>query len=275
MTSIRDTLLQLKNQFTDKTKYNDAVILLAHTLQCSKEKLIAFDETKISKAEADLLAAKISRLQAGEPLAYIIGEKEFWSLKLNVNSDCLIPRPDTECLVQWVLDNTKNTAKLDVLDLGTGSGAIACALAHEQKNWAILATDISRSALEVAKNNAQQLNLDNIKFKNTSFFDGLQHDSFDIIISNPPYIAPGDKHLPALSFEPKQALVANDSGYADLNHIIENAQKFMRKNAIIILEHGYDQADALLDKLKENNYTNATSHYDYAGNARFVTAYKG
>jgi release factor glutamine methyltransferase len=275
MTTIRDTLLQLKNQFSDKTKYNDAVILLANTLKCSKEKIIAFDETKISQTEIDLFAEKISRLQAGEPLAYIIGAKEFWSLKLNVNSDCLIPRPDTECLVQWVLDNTKNTAKLDILDLGTGSGAIACALAHEQKNWAILATDISRSALEVAKNNAQQLNLDNITFKNTSFFDGLNHDSFDIIISNPPYIAPGDKHLPELSFEPQQALVANDSGYADLNYIIENAQKIMRKNAIIILEHGYDQADLLLDRLKENNYTNATSHYDYAGNARFVTAYKG
>ena len=276
MQSVRDIVLFLKQGFSaGSEKYSDAVLLLAHVLQTSKEKIIAFDERQLSQQQLISFKDYVARLRKGEPVAYIIGHKEFWSLDLVVNDNCLIPRPETEALVEWILSRFESNLQLDVLDLGTGSGAIACAIASERECWNITATDNSKSALQVAEHNAERLNLKNVKFACGDFFAPVANKKFNIIVSNPPYVAEDDRHLTALSFEPATALVASNSGYADLIAIINSAQDYLYNNGCLVLEHGYQQAEHLVCALNDRGYNNISSHQDLAGNPRFVTAYKG
>src|SRR5882672_161409 len=201
----------------------DAQLLLAHCLGVSRAQLLARPEAEIPAPVARTFAQLLKRLEAGEPLAYLTGEKEFWSLPLQVDASVLVPRPETERLVEAALETGGMRPALTVLDLGTGSGAIALALAKERPNWRVTATDNCVAALTVARQNAVRLGLDRIEFLAGSWFEPLVSRRFDLIVSNPPYVAADDAALdqPALTFEPRAALVAGQSGLEALATIVQ------------------------------------------------------
>ena len=196
-------------------------ILLAHCLNKPRSFLHAWPETLISKTESEHFDALIQRRIEGEPIAYIIGQQEFWSLPFTVNQDTLTPRPETELLVETALNLFQNTCL--AIDLGTGSGCIALALAHEHPLWDIYACDQSVAALQIAQTNASNLNIDSVKFLESNWFEKIPEHNFDLIISNPPYIASNDPHLEigGLRFEPRNALVSGDDGFNDIRMLIK------------------------------------------------------
>ena len=203
----------------------------------------------------------VQRRLRQEPLAYLTGSQDFHGLKLSVDQRVLVPRPDTETLVDWALSLDLEQAK--VLDLGTGSGAIALALKHARPSWSVTALDASADALLVASGNAQALSLA-VNFVHSSWFAQLQ-DQFDLIVSNPPYIAEGDPHLPALHSEPRQALVSGADGLDDIRHIIEQAPNHLNAGAWLLLEHGFDQAPAVCAMLVQRGFLQVQSRVDLAG----------
>jgi release factor glutamine methyltransferase len=202
-------------------------------------------------------------------MAYILEQKEFWSLELTVSKDTLIPRPETEHLIEWVLDNLPHD-DMTIADLGTGSGAIAIALAHERPTWTIHATDSSLAALAIAIKNSQQHKLSNIEFYNGHWCEALPHQQYAAIISNPPYIAEDDHHLGKLTFEPYTALVAKDNGFADFKIIINQAKNYLRSQGILVLERGYDQASMLTQLLNQAGFQEVNSYCDLAKKIRFI-----
>ena len=203
----------------------------------------------------------VQRRLRQEPLAYLTGSQDFHGLTLRVDQRVLVPRPDTETLVEWAISLELEKAK--VLDLGTGSGAIALALQHAQPQWHMTAVDASADALLVASGNAQALSLA-VNFVHGNWFAALQ-GRFDLIVSNPPYIAEGDPHLPALHAEPRQALVSGVDGLDDIRHIIEQAPSHLNSGAWLLLEHGFDQAAAVCDKLAQRGFVQVQSRVDLAG----------
>ncbi len=210
------------------------------------------------------------RLQ-GEPLAYIWGEEEFFGLTLQVSADVLIPRPDTELLVERALSHLENrtaTAAAQVLDLGTGSGAIALAIKHSQPAVQVTATDASAAALNIARANASRHGLD-IQFQRSDWFAGLASDArWDLIVSNPPYIDPADPHLTTLTHEPREALTAAQQGLGDLQTIIGNAPAYLQPGGVLIVEHGYDQGAAVRDLFAAAGFEAIATTRDYGGNER-------
>lgn len=255
---------------SSNTPQLDTDILLQSILKKNRAFLLAYPEYELTQPEYDQLERDIQRRMQGEPIAYIIGETEFWSLPFKVNSDVLIPRPETEKLMEWVCENYQHQHACHVVDLGTGSGAIAIALAHEFPKWHITATDISEKALDVAKQNAI-LNHVTIEFIKTDWFSNLPNHHFDLVISNPPYIAENDSHLADLTFEPASALIANNHGLAMLKEIINGAANHLKPNGVLILEHGFNQQKEVMRLLKEAEYAAIKGHSD-GGNPRFVTA---
>lgn len=245
----------------------DAQLLLLHALgksQAERAWLITHDDEALSASAALAFDALCQRRLSGEPLAYIVGSKSFFGLDLQVDKRVLVPRPDTETLVEWALtfDKTKS-----VLDMGTGSGAIALAIKHAKPDWQVTALDASAGALAVAQNNAKHLNL-NVNFLQSSWFDVLgeaKTAKFDLIVSNPPYIVEGDPHMAALTHEPKQALTSGADGLDDIRHIITQAPAFLNVNGWLLLEHGYDQADAVRDLLAKRGFADVQSKLDLAG----------
>lgn len=214
----------------------------------------------------------IERLKAGEPLAYIIGEQDFWTLTLNVTPDTLIPRPDTEILVEQALHLIDAAQPFDILDLGTGSGAIALSLAKERLLSQVIATDFSQAALVVAQSNAIKNKISNVSFLQGSWFaalseQGIDH-KFDMIVSNPPYIDAVDRHLLDLTHEPITALVADQHGLADLQHIIQHAAHWLKPSGWLLLEHGYDQGVAVRSILLQSSFQQVKTMQDYGGNDR-------
>jgi release factor glutamine methyltransferase len=216
--------------------------------------------------------AGLDRLAAGEPLAYITGVREFWSLPLVVTPDVLIPRPETELLVERCLALLP-AAPQQIADLGTGSGAIALALARERPDWRIVATDASPAALEVAAVNRQRLHLGKVELRLGSWCDALPDRSFDAILSNPPYIAADDAALKALDHEPRGALVAAGEGYADLLEIAGGARGRLRPGGALLLEHGSTQAPRLRLALVAMGYDRVASLRDLAGHERITEAF--
>ena len=251
----------------------EAEILLAHVLKVTRVYLHTWPEKQLEPAQQIAMQDLVARRLQGEPIAYLTGHREFWSLDLVVTADVLIPRSDTERLVELVLEHVQ-AERAVIADLGTGSGAIALALAKERPNWTIYATDASVAALEIAQLNAQQLPLSNVIFCHGDWCEPLPKVHFDAIVSNPPYIAEDDPHLLQgdLRFEPRSALVAHDAGFQDLAQIISDAKSYLKLGGLLFLEHGYQQAVQVLSFLEKERYTHTNVYQDLAGLDRVTIA---
>jgi release factor glutamine methyltransferase len=268
MLTLSQALLQAQSHGLDRL---DAQLLLLHALGKSAQErawLLAHDRDKLPPSAQAALDAWVRRRAAGEPLAYITGHQEFFGLDLVVDARVLVPRPDTETLVEWaleVLQAPTGTAPT-VLDLGTGSGAIALALKATRPKLRVSAIDYSADALAVARANAQRLGLA-VQFSQGAWFAGLaQPDArFDAIVSNPPYVAAQDKHLDALTFEPLQALASGADGLNDIRQIITRAPAHLNPGGWLLLEHGYDQAAAVRALLLDAGLHDVQSRRDLSG----------
>ena len=240
----------------------DSQVLLAYALNVSRTWLFTWPDKALDGATLTAFSALIDERKSGTPIAYITGYRDFWSLRLKVTPDTLIPRADTELLVETAL-TLKNVEKpCDVIDLGTGTGAIALSLANECPSWRITATDINPETLAVAKENAQNLEL-TVSFKESAWFDAIS-DRFDLIIINPPYIESDDPHLQQgdLRFEPAGALASGKDGLDDIRLLVKQALKHLKKDGYLLLEHGYQQADAVRNLMTKAGYTDIETHQD-------------
>jgi release factor glutamine methyltransferase len=280
MTNIRDALRQgveALNQAKLEQASLEAAVILAHVLQKSRSYLIAFGERTLTLAEYQTYCQALERRQTHYPLAYILGEKEFWSLALWVNEHTLIPRAETEQLVETVLATLPKEQPLALLELGTGSGAIAIALAHERPNWHITATDVNPEALALAKKNAARHSLDNILFLHSDWFMNIPPTRFAAILSNPPYIA---KDCPAIApdvkqFEPPLALFSAEQGLADIKKIATQSSDFLAPGGLLIFEHGHRQGEAVKKILTAQKFKEITGLFDLAGLPRLTLAKAG
>ncbi|MEH6558949.1 MAG: peptide chain release factor N(5)-glutamine methyltransferase [Oceanicoccus sp.] len=268
MATVAELLLQSKElQSVSDSARLDAELLLCFCLDKDRSYLLAWPDAKVSSECAQQFLQLIERRIDGEPIAYIVGERGFWSLDLQVNPSTLIPRPETELLVEKTLDLMADVSRADILDLGTGTGAIALALASEKKGWNIVASDFQPQAVALAGSNKSKYSLNNVTVIQSDWFDEFVDQSFDVIVSNPPYIDPDDKHLENgdVRFEPKSALVADNHGLADLEHIISNASTYLNNQGWLLLEHGYNQSDAVQALLQEAGFSQIFTELDLAG----------
>lgn len=275
MTTYSEKQRALTKQFSaiSDTPALDANCIIGHVTKKSTAKLITASDTPLSPDHERVIDALASAREAGTPIAYLVGEKSFWTLDLIVTSDTLIPRPETECLVQWILDHFSNATPLKIADLGTGSGAIALALALARPRWTIHATDQSKAALNVAKQNAKKYHLNNVCFYQGNWCDALPKKNYDLIVSNPPYIADDDPHLIHLSLEPKAALTAGCDGLDAIRAITQQAKLFLKPHGVLVIEHGYHQANAVHGLFEALAYGNIVAHKDLSGVPRYMTAY--
>lgn len=235
----------------------EASLLLCHLLGWHNTKLFSHSDEQLSDVQLQQFNELVLRRQSGEPSAYIIGERAFWTLDLKVTSDTLIPRPDTETLVEQALELIAGKAAPRVLDMGTGSGAIALSIAKERPDAFVEASDFSEAALAVAKCNAQLNDVVIHAWHLGSWLEALPAHTqpFDLIVSNPPYITDNDPHLPALAHEPLSALISGTDGLDDIRAIIAKAPKFLCADGQLALEHGYDQAEAVAQLFSANGYS--------------------
>jgi len=253
----------------------DAHLLLAHVLGQSRAWLLAHGEDPLAPAQAAAFEALADRRASGEPFAYLVGEREFHGLSLAVNDAVLVPRPDTETLVEWALEllagPLRETAQPAVLDLGTGSGAIALALKNACPRARVWAVERSAGALAVARANAQRLALD-VRFAQGDWWEALVDEpdvpTFDLVVSNPPYIAADDPHLVALTHEPLSALVAGEEGLADIRRIAHGAPGRLRTGGWLLFEHGWEQAAAVQGLLQRSGFGEVSTRVDIEGRAR-------
>lgn len=249
----------------------DAQWLLEHLLGRPRSWLLAHDETELTAAQAAGLQAGLARRAAGEPLAYVVGEREFRGLRLHVTPAVLVPRPETELLVEWALECLPADAALDLVDLGTGSGAIALALQHARPAARVLASDASTEALAVARGNAQRLGLP-VQFVQGDWWAPLQGRRFALAVSNPPYVASDDPHLAALAHEPRSALTPEGDGLAALCRIVRAAPTHLQPGAWLLLEHGHDQAATVRQWLHDAGFEAVQTRLDLAGLPRCTGA---
>ena len=246
----------------------EAKILLCHLLQKNEAFLYTWPEKRLEPPQWSAFQTLIQRRLSGEPIAYITGQREFWSLTLKVTSATLIPRPETEQLIELTLHYLGDKAICHIADLGTGTGAIAAAIASEQPNWALTATDFSAEALNVARENFRNLGLSNISTHLGDWCSALPTDSrFDIIISNPPYITENDPHLKQgdLPSEPRSALASGDDGLNDIRQIVLQAPNHLKHNSRLLLEHGFEQGVAVRELLNRAGFEQVTTHQDLSG----------
>jgi release factor glutamine methyltransferase len=244
----------------------DAQLLLLHVLgrpSKSRAWLLAHDTDALAEGIWPRFAELCARRLAGEPVAYLVGEKEFHGLDLQVDARVLVPRPDTETLVDWALQCLEGRATPSVIDLGTGSGAIALVIRHARPDASVTAVDASPDALAVARANAARLGLA-VRFAQADWLDGAD-GSLDLIVSNPPYVAAGDAHLPSLRHEPPGALVSGPDGLDDIRRIVQAAPQHLRDGGWLLLEHGYDQAARVRDLLVARGFDEVQSRDDLAG----------
>ncbi|MHB8471711.1 MAG: peptide chain release factor N(5)-glutamine methyltransferase [Gammaproteobacteria bacterium] len=258
----------------DGASTRDAEILLAAVLEQARSYLYAHADQTVTTAQATKFHALIERRAAGEPVAYLLGRREFWSMDLLVTADTLIPRPETELLVELALQKIPADAAGRIADLGTGSGAIALALARERPRCQVLATDLSKAALAVARANAERLGIANVTFHHGVWCAALTGPQCDLIVSNPPYISAADPHLSDgdVRFEPQAALTPGPDGLAALRVIASEALHHLNPNGCLLMEHGYDQAVAVTALLRELGYRDITDHADLGGQPRVVQA---
>ena len=280
--TIQQSLEQAKETLSianpDSSASLDAELLLARVLDKNRSYLFAFGEIELTATQSSQFNSAINEAKTGKPIAYIIGSKGFWDLDLFVNEHVLIPRPDTEVLVESIIDiynsRYKQVSALNILDLGTGSGAIALALKSALPRSQIYALDYNYKALDVCQKN-KRLNQLEISLINGSWLDAIQTKSFDIIVSNPPYIDENDRHLSQLSYEPLSALVAEDNGLADYKYICSQALRVLKSQGLLAFEHGFEQAQSVSQIMKLNHFTEIISLKDYGGNDRVTLGYKG
>lgn len=249
----------------------EARILVAHALQLSRVQLITQSERTLSADEAAKVTILFRRRVSGEPIAYIIGEREFFGLMLHTTPDVLIPRPETEFLVELALDRLPDNGQL--LDMGTGSGAIAIAIAHARPDAKVTALDVSEAALAVARRNGARHGV-GITFLHSDWYSAVANEQFDIVVANPPYIVAADPHLSQgdLRFEPIDALTDHGDGLSALCTIIKGAPSHLVQGGWLLMEHGYDQAAAVRDLLVKQGFHDARSWKDLAGIERITGA---
>ncbi len=254
MASISQALQEISHQLqaVSESPRLDAELLLAKVCQCERSYLYAHSEKVLTRTETSQLQEFIQQRLRGVPIAYLLGEQEFWSLRLFVDEHVLIPRADTEILVETVL-KTLNQETATVLDAGCGSGAIAIALASERPAWTLLANDISPEALKTAQHNGQYHQL-NINWLQMNWLDAIASNSLDAIVSNPPYIAGNDPHLTSLNHEPQRALISEKEGYYDIQCLIKSAKRALKQNGWIFLEHGYQQVEKVQQFMLEEGF---------------------
>lgn len=248
----------------------DAELIMESVTGWSRTSLRAWPERTLSETQLAAFGDRVAQRKAGRPIAHILGEQVFWSLPLLVSDATLIPRPDTERLVETALDLPLPSAAR-VLDLGTGTGAIALALASERPGWQVLACDAVPAAVELARANAERLELP-VEVVQSNWFDDLAPDRFDLIVSNPPYIASSDRHLAQgdLRFEPATALVAGGEGLDDLRHIASEAPRWLAPGGWLVVEHGYDQGMVVQSLFQASGLEDISTIFDYGGQPRLT-----
>ncbi len=277
MTDIKQALFHATHKLksSSATARLDAELLLLEVLKKPRTFLYAHGDTLLQAPQIGAFEALVEKRIAGVPIAYLRGMQEFWSLKLITTPATLIPRPETELLVEFILSKFQHQAVCNLLELGTGTGAITVALAHEKPSWMFLASDISEEALSVAEQNMKKHKLQNITLIHSDWFTAIPNTQFDIIISNPPYLEEDDPHQNEgdLRFEPKRALVSGPSGLDALSHIIKHAPTYLNPGGVLALEHGYNQARAVKHLLEDAGYTNIQCLLDYNGHDRTTIAF--
>jgi release factor glutamine methyltransferase len=249
--------------------------LVAHALSVEHSWLIGHDRDELDSAQMEAIASVIARREMGEPVAYILGEKEFYGHRFRVTPDVLIPRPETELLVDAVLDRSADHGNKRLLDLGTGSGCIAISIALARPGWEVVGVDNSQAALAVARENGRRLGA-RVAWRSSNWFADLKGATFDFILSNPPYIAATDAHLALgdVRFEPRTALVAGEDGLDDLRELIVSANKHLTREGCLVLEHGHDQSEVCRMLMIQQCYRDIVMLKDLAGISRVVWACK-
>jgi release factor glutamine methyltransferase len=247
----------------------ESQMLLAHALGVSRAWLGAQRDEPADPAAVDAFRELVRRRRGGEPVAYLVGRREFYGLDFRVTPDVLIPRADTETLIEAALDKLPSNLQADVLDLGTGSGCVAITLAHERPAARFTAVDVSAAALNVARQNAHAVEV-SVEFVQSHWFEALAGRCFDMIISNPPYVAAEDPHLQQgdLRFEPAPALTSGHDGLADIRQIVTGSPDYLRPGGWLLFEHGYDQAHASRDLLVDTGFVDVFARVDIAGLSR-------
>ncbi|MHA8113735.1 peptide chain release factor N(5)-glutamine methyltransferase [Kosakonia cowanii] len=265
---LREAISQLQ---ASESPRRDAEILLGFVTGKARTFILAFGETPLTDEQQEQLAALLARRVRGEPVAHLIGEREFWSLPLFVSPATLIPRPDTECLVEHALARLP-AAPCRILDLGTGTGAIALALASERPDCQVTAVDLIPEAVALAQRNAEHLGIRNIEILQSRWFSALEGQTFSLIVSNPPYIDAQDPHLAQgdVRFEPLSALVAADNGLADLHTLIKEAPRYLLPQGWLLLEHGWQQGAAVREIFARYGWQQVETCRDYGDNERLT-----
>ncbi|QAR46125.1 peptide chain release factor N(5)-glutamine methyltransferase [Kosakonia cowanii] len=265
---LREAVSQLQ---ASESPRRDAEILLGFVTGKARTFILAFGETALTDEQQEQLAGLLARRVRGEPVAHLIGEREFWSLPLFVSPATLIPRPDTECLVEQALSRLP-AAPCRILDLGTGTGAIALALASERPDCQVTAVDLIPDAVALAQRNADHLGIRNIEIVQSRWFSALEGQQFSLIVSNPPYIDAQDPHLAQgdVRFEPLSALVAADNGLADLHTLIKDAPRYLLPQGWLLLEHGWQQGAAVREIFARYGWQQVETCRDYGDNERLT-----
>lgn len=268
-TWLNHAVVQLKSSDSPK---RDAQILLEFVTGKSRTFILAFAETTLTDVQHSQLEILLARRGKGEPVAYLVGEREFWSLPLRVSPATLIPRPDTECLIEHAL-TCLPSRPCHILDLGTGTGAIALALASERPDCQVIALDVVPEAVALARSNAEHLGITNIKVLHSHWFNALDAQRFALIVSNPPYIDGDDPHLLQgdVRFEPKSALVADNHGLADIEILVSRALDFLEPNGWLILEHGWQQGAEVRQLFLNAGFREVSTGKDYGDNERLTS----
>lgn len=249
----------------------DCELILLHAIHAHRNILFTEPNTLLDKAQQTAFIQLIERRKQGEPVAYIIGSQGFWDLQLKVAPHTLIPRGDTESIIDWVLESKLQPKR--ILDLGTGTGALALALAYEFPESQVVAVDLIPEAVELANENKALNKISNVTFKQSNWFEALDGEPvFDLIVSNPPYIDEEDVHLDQgdVRFEPSSALVAKQQGFADLFHIAQQAKKYLSQDGYLVMEHGWQQATGVREKLIELKYKHVATGQDLGSRDRFT-----
>lgn len=274
--TIKSALAAARNRIGSDSAKLDAELLLARALNKPRSYLFTWPEQTLTTAQWQQFEALLELREQGQPVAHLLGEQEFWSLNFKVSPDTLIPRPETELLVELVLNRLPPEAGLKLADLGTGTGCIAISIAHERPQWQLVAVDRSQGVLDIARKNAIQLGTTNVSFLHASWCEGLAANSLNLIVSNPPYIRADDEHLSQgdVRFEPRSALAAGSDGLDDIRQIAEQALTCLKPGGSLILEFGYDQAADVAHLLSCSGYDEIESHRDFNNIIRAISARK-